>query len=130
VTDDAGSPTNPLALDALLAEESRLVRSRGGHAYREGMRADGVVVLPGFTMTRDEYAAALDAAEPWDRIDLERPVVHVLGDRAAVLRYRFTGLRGDAVYRADMLSTYELADGRLRLVTHQQTMEWIPTEVA
>lgn len=115
-----------LDFDTLLALELRLARAASGDVYREILREDAVVVLPGFVMDREECAAAIDLAEPWDRVELEGERLVPLGEGSAALAYRFSGLRGPQGYVADMISVYVDGPDGPKLVTHQHTMHWDP----
>lgn len=122
----ASLPGMSLDLDTLLALELRLARAENGDPYRDILREDAVVVLPGFVMGREDCAAAIDASPGWDRVELEDERVVALSADSAALVYRFSGLRGTEGYVADMVSTYvETAEGP-KLVTHQHTMHWDP----
>lgn len=119
-----------MALDesALREIDSSIARAGDGDPVRRWAHPSAVFVLPGFVLDREGFASALDLAEPWDRVEVEpHGVVPLGGDTAAVVS-RFTGLRGDRVYRADTVSTYaETVEGP-RLMTHQHTLEWHPED--
>ena len=112
--------------ETLLEIDAELVRSAGGSAIRAWAHPQAVFVLPGFVFDREEYAAALDVAEGWDRTEVEPLRVVPMGSGAAAVVTRFTGLRGDHVYRAEIVSTYVDTVEGPRLMTHQHTMEWVP----
>lgn len=115
-----------LDFDTLHELEARLARAEDGAPYREILREDAVVMLPGFVMGRDEFASAVDAADPWDRVELEGERLVPLGADSAALLSRFSGLRGDAAYVADVISVYVEGEDGPRLVTRQHTMHWDP----
>lgn len=120
----------PLDHDALVHVEASLARARDGGAVRRWAHPNAVFILPGFVLGLDDYAAALDVAEEWDRIDVEHDRTVRVGEDAVAVVSRFTGLRGDRVYRADTVSTYVDTVEGPRLVTHQHTLEWIPGDDA
>ncbi len=99
----------------------RELATGGGDAYRRHLAADAVVIVPGQTLGREEVVAAMDASPGWDEVHFEDRRLRALGERAALLRYRFAGRRGETRYEAEMTSAYvEEGDG-WRLVHHQQT---------
>lgn len=115
-----------LDLDTLRQLELRLARAEDGDPYREILREDAVVVVPGFVMGREDCAAAIDLSEGWDRVDLEGERLVPIGEGTAAIVYRFSGLRGGHGYVADMVSVYADTPEGPRLVTHQHTMHWDP----
>ncbi len=107
-------------LDKLLAIEHALAAGTGD-TYRERLRDDAVVIVPGQALTLEETAAAMDVSPGWDTFALDDPRVLPLGETAALLIYRFTGHRGEDTYSALMTSAYVSAGDEWRLVLHQQT---------
>lgn len=107
-------------LDKLLAIEHALAAGTGD-TYRERLRDDAVVIVPGQALTLEETAAAMDASPGWDTFALDDARVLALGETAAVLTYRFTGRHGEDTYSALMTSAYGRDGDGWRLVLHQQT---------
>lgn len=107
-------------LEELLAIEHALAAGTG-ETYREHLRDDAVVIVPGQALTLAETADAMDASPGWDTFTLDDPRALPLDQTAALLTYRFTGRRGDDVYSALMTSAYVSDGDGWRLVLHQQT---------
>ena len=106
-------------LDDLLAYEHRLSSADIGF-YRHICRPDALFIMPGMVASLEEAIAGLEQSPPWGSVDLSDVSLRMIGSNAAAIIYRFTGTRGTATYRADMVSTYENRGG-WRLVLHQQT---------
>ncbi|KAB1660141.1 hypothetical protein F8O01_04240 [Pseudoclavibacter chungangensis] len=118
----------PIDHDLLVHVETSLARAQDGATVRRWAHPDAIFVVPGFVLGLDDYAGALDVSEEWDRIEVEHDRTVRVGDDAVAVVSRFTGLRGDRVYRADTVSTYVDTVEGPRLVTHQHTPEWTPDD--
>lgn len=118
-----------LDLTTLLELERQLAHATNGDPYREILAPHARVVVPGFVLDRENCAMAMDASPGWDRVDFENEQLVRINSDAAALVYRFTGLRGDDRYIADMVSCYADTSEGPRLVTHQHTMHWEGVEL-
>ena len=113
-------------IDTLLELEDEgwraLSASTGAAFYGDAMADDGLMVLPGMVLTKDEVVRSIGDAPPWSWFRLEEPRLVPLTDDSAVLAYRAVAQRtGAAEYRALMATTYVRREGRWLVALHQQT---------
>jgi ketosteroid isomerase-like protein len=95
--------------------------SSGAAFYEDLMADDGLMVFAGLTLDKPATIRAIAGERPWSRFQLEDVRVIEAGD-TGVVTYRATSQRGDEdEYRARMSSVYARADGRWRLLLHQQS---------
>jgi hypothetical protein len=93
---------------------------RGAAYYGRKMTADGVMVVPGTVLDRQQAIDSLrDSA--WDDFELHEPRLVRLGEHAGTLVYRAVATRGDSRYEAWMSTTYLWQDGGWKVAAHQQT---------
>jgi len=100
-----------------------ILAGTGGDYYQRTMTGDGLFILPGAVLGRDEVRAALKAAAPLDRYELHDPAVIRLGEHAGVLVYRSLVWRGDDVTEMRMSTTYlfDESNGGWSIAAHQET---------
>ncbi|TFC47398.1 DUF4440 domain-containing protein [Cryobacterium shii] len=98
-----------------------ILAGRGGAYYRSTMTSDGLLILPGRVVTRDEAPAFFQALSPVTSYKLRDPAVVRLNDHAGVLVYRLIAHRGDEVTEANASTTYVFKDGGWCVAAHQQT---------
>jgi hypothetical protein len=98
-----------------------ILAGHGGDYYRRTMTADGLLILPGRIVTRDEAIAVFKEMPAVTSYQLREPAVVRLNERAGVLVYRLLAHRGDEVIEANAATTYVFADGGWCVATHQQT---------
>jgi hypothetical protein len=110
-----------MELKTTLYAIERELGAGGGDTYRRHLTDDAVVVVPGQALTKDQTAEAMDASPGWDELAFDDEQIRELGPDTALLIYRFTGRRGDDVYRALMGSVYVRRDADWRMAFHQQT---------
>lgn len=81
-----------------------------------------MILADGTVMNRTQVVDSLQHAPPWDGYSIDDPVVQVLDDAVALLRYTGTGRRNDGDdFTAAMVSVYVRAAGEWRLASYQQT---------
>ena len=98
-----------------------ILAGHGGDYYRRTMTADGLLILPGRVVTRDEAIAFFKGMPVITSYQLREPAVVRLNDHAGVLVYRLLAHRGDEVIEAHAATTYVFADGGWCVAAHQQT---------
>ena len=94
---------------------------RGGEYYRTNMTRDGLLILPGRVITRNEVAAAFAGGPTIDSYQLRDPAVIRLNDHAGILVYRLVATRGQVTTEVNAATTYVFADGGWCVAAHQQT---------
>ncbi|MGA8217884.1 MAG: nuclear transport factor 2 family protein [Solirubrobacterales bacterium] len=105
-----------------LLEIEHTLATGGGDEYRDHLTDDAVVIIPGQALDKTETIGAMEQSPGWDEVKISDPRALEVGDRGAVLTYRFDGRRGDDyAYAALMSSAYTRVDGGWKLVLHQQT---------
>lgn len=113
-------------LPARLIHEERtgwqaILEGRGGEHYRESMTRDGLMIVPGAVLGRDQVAASFAGVAPWDSYEMHQPAVIRLGDHAGILVYRAVAKRGAETVELNMSTTYVFHDGGWCVALHQQT---------
>ncbi len=109
-----------LSLDLLLSSERELALG-DGRTYRARCAPEALFIVPGMTLDLDRCAEAMDDSPGWDEVEMTDARLVPVGTSAAAVVYRFTGRRGETVYRASMSSVYAVGEDGPRLVLHQQT---------
>jgi FMN phosphatase YigB (HAD superfamily) len=110
--------------ETLLALEEEFWRASGDRRrYEARMATDAVHVFPGWGITDTERVLdAVEAAEPWERFELQNTRLVPLGDDAAALVYDARANRaGQPEYVAAMITVYRRRGDGWELVLHQQT---------
>jgi ketosteroid isomerase-like protein len=100
-----------------------LAGGSGRAFYREYMADDGLMVVPGAVLSKEEVLSSIDDDNPWADFSLDDERVVRVGDGVAVVAYRAEAKReGADGYVALMTTTYARGDdGVWRVVLHQQT---------
>ena len=98
-----------------------ILAGRGGDYYRQTMTADGLLILPGRMLTRNDAIAFFKEMPAITSYQLREPAVVRLSEHAGVLVYRLLAHRGDEVIEANAATTYVFADGGWCVAAHQQT---------
>jgi hypothetical protein len=98
-----------------------ILAGRGGAYYRSTMTRDGLLILPGKVITRDEVIDFFAGMAPFTSYQLRDPAIVRLNEHAGVLVYRLVAHRGLEVVEANAATTYVFADGGWCVAAHQQT---------
>ncbi len=99
----------------------RELAAGSGDAYERHLRDDAVVIVPGAALDKEACVAAMNDSPGWLGFELEDLKLLELGERSAVLTYRFSGRREDESYAALLSSVYVRERDGWKLVLHQQT---------
>lgn len=105
--------------EELMQIEHRLATGRG-REYSDVLADDALVVVPGAVLDKKTCVEAMGDSPGWDDVSLDEPLL-IEGKDFATVVYRFSGVRGDATYRATLTSSYRLPERKLFL--RQQTPE-------
>lgn len=109
-------------LDLERAGWDSLCRGTGAAFYGSIMTDDAVMVLAnGMVMDRDQVAASLSEAPPWDAYDIDVIRTIPASDDVACLIYVGTGHRGESTFVGVMSSTYVRHGARWKLALYHQT---------
>lgn len=98
-----------------------ILAGHGGAHYARSMTRDGIMIVEGAVLGRDDMMASFASAPPWDSYEIHEPAVVRLGDHAGILAYRAVARRGDEVANLRMSTTYLYDDGAWHVAAHQQT---------
>lgn len=98
-----------------------ILDGRGGEYYQSSLTRDGLVIVPGAIITRDQIAASFEGGEPWEEYEIREPAIIRLGDHSGILAYRVILRRGGDLVRLAMSTTYLFEDGGWCVALHQQT---------
>jgi hypothetical protein len=98
-----------------------ILSGRGGAHYARAMTRDGIMIVEGAALGRDDMMTAFAGTPPWDSYEIHEPAVVRLGDHAGILAYRAVARRGDDVANLRMSTTYLYDDGAWHVAAHQQT---------
>ena len=124
---DDTTPTDATPTDALLDLEHRgwdsLCDGTGDRVYAALMTEDARMVLAnGAVLDRDQVAASLADAPPWDGYEIDDVALVHAGPDAAAIVYRGTARReGSPDFVAVMTSLYTRAGDDWRLALYTQT---------
>ena len=109
----------------LLHEENAawaaVLAGRGGEYFHREMTHDGLMIVPGAVLTRDQVGAYFTGLPAWENYGIRDPAVIRLGEHAGVLVYRAVTRRANAVLELNVSTTYVFADGGWRVAARQQT---------
>jgi len=109
----------------LLHEENAgweaIVGGHGGAYYQREMTDDGLMIMPGAVIGRDQVAAYFDQAAPWESYSIHEPAIIRLGDRAGVVVYRAAARRGAESVELNVSTTYLFVNGGWRVAARQQS---------
>jgi hypothetical protein len=90
--------------------------------YWEHMAGDGLMVVPGAVLTKEQAIEAMAAAPPWSWFRITQPRLLRLGADAVVVVYEARAQRdGQPEYRALVSSTYTRGNDAWELAVHQLT---------
>lgn len=90
--------------------------------YGRHLSEDALMAFPFGIMDRAESLAAIAAAQPWSRYDMQDARVLGLGRDSGVVVYSVTAQReGQEPFTATVSSTFVRQDGEWRLAFHQQS---------
>lgn len=98
-----------------------ILAGRGGAHYARSMTRDGIMIVEGAVLGRDDMMTSFASTPPWDSYEIHEPAVVRLGDHAGILAYRAVARRGDDVANLRMSTTYLYDDGAWHVAAHQQT---------
>ncbi|MGR2752613.1 nuclear transport factor 2 family protein [Agromyces arachidis] len=98
-----------------------IIAGHGGAHYARAMTRDGVMIVEGAVLGRDDVMRAFAGTPPWESYEIHEPAVVRLGDHAGILAYRAVTRRGDEVANLRMSTTYLYDDGAWHVAAHQQT---------
>ncbi|GAA4047040.1 MULTISPECIES: DUF4440 domain-containing protein [Agromyces] len=98
-----------------------ILAGHGGAHYTRAMTRDGIMIVEGAALGRDDMMRAFASAPPWDSYEIHEPAVVRLGEHAGILAYRAVARRGDEVANLRMSTTYLYDDGAWHVAAHQQT---------
>jgi hypothetical protein len=110
--------------DELVELERRFWASAGDReGYGQHLAPDALHVFPGLGIVdRRNVLDGVAAAEPWQRVALDEPLLVLLDAGSAALVYRAVARRADgADYVAAITSVYRKDAAGWQLVLHQQT---------
>ena len=98
-----------------------ILAGRGGAHYARAMTRDGIMIVEGAVLGRDDMMKSFAGTPPWDSYEIHEPAVVRLGDHAGILAYRAVARRGDETANLRMSTTYLYDDGAWHVAAHQQT---------
>ncbi|BDZ64350.1 DUF4440 domain-containing protein [Agromyces mangrovi Wang et al. 2018] len=98
-----------------------ILDGHGGEHYTRAMTRDGLMIVEGAVLGRDEMMQAFAGNAPWEHYEIHEPAVVRLGERAGVLAYRAVARRGDDEVQLRMSTTYLYEGGAWHVAAHQQT---------
>ena len=98
-----------------------ILDGRGGEYFQREMTSDGLIIVSGSMITRDQVAATFDGAPRWDSYEIREPAIIRLGERAGIVAYRAVGKRGGEVVEFTMSTTYVFVDGGWRVAAQQHS---------
>ncbi|GEP26093.1 MULTISPECIES: nuclear transport factor 2 family protein [Cryobacterium] len=108
----------------LLHEENAgweaILGGTGGAYYQREMTDDGLMIVPGAVITRDQVTAYFDQAAPWESYGIHEPAIIRLGEHAGVVVYKAIARRGEVVAELNMSTTYLFVNGGWRVAARQQ----------
>ena len=108
----------------LLREENAgwqaIVNGEGGAYYQREMTDDGLMIVPGAVITRDQVTAYFDQATPWESYGIHQPAIIRLGEHAGVVVYKAIARSGETVTELNVSTTYLFVNGGWRVAARQQ----------
>ena len=110
--------------DELIAVERAFWSAAGdGDFCQRHFADDGVAVIPMNPPVLDKsgVTSAVDAARPWDDVELSEVGLVELGERVAALTYRAAARRGEHPYVVAVTSVYVRNGHGWQLALHQHT---------
>lgn len=109
----------------LLHEENSgwkaIVSGQGGAYFQREMTDDGLMIVPGAVITRDQVTAYFDQAMPWESYGIHQPAIIRLGDHAGIVVYKAIIGRGETVAEVNISTTYLFVSGGWRVAARQQS---------
>jgi hypothetical protein len=113
-------------LPAILLREEHagwkaILEGRGGEHYARAMTRDGMMIVEGASIGRNEIADSFAGTEPWDAYEIHEPAIIRLGDRAGIVAYRAVATRGEKRVELRMATTYLYGGGSWHVALHQQS---------
>lgn len=113
-------------LPAILLREEHagwkaILQGRGGEHYARAMTRDGLMIVPGAAIGRDDVARSFAGTVPWDAYEIHEPAIVRLGEHAGIVAYRAVATRGDETLEFRMSTTYLYGGGSWHVALHQQS---------
>jgi len=109
----------------LLREENAgwqaILNGEGGAYYQREMTDDGLMIVPGAIMNRDQVVSYFEQATPWESYGIHQAAIIRLGEHAGIVVYKAVGSHGDTVVELNMSTTYVFVGGGWRVAARQHS---------